>query len=417
MRAASPRVRIARLVEAYWTEFASAPGLEVIGELVRREVERLQAGERATVENEWSEIRELSLPTDTTWIDQQVIEWAEWRALTQALLQAGDILSKGPKGLDQARDVVSKGLVRLEEPGQRREVALIRDAQERIQKVWIGEDEGAHVPTGFAELDFLLGGGPTKGESHYVLAPPKGAKTSFLIAVGLGAIRRRWGVFMVSYEMRALRVASRIDRGLARASRKELRDDPRILERAIRGLKAVGGGEFYVWESVPQQTRACQWVFDKVRELRRGGAFIDVVILDYLNIMGSSKGETEKRHELARTARDMSALAKQLDVVVWSAALVNRKSMNTRRPQKSDIAEAYEVMAVADGAVAIFGDEAMRARKERGLFAVAQREAEEDKTVGRFRVDIDRLNFFPISEEPPEDEPLPTDIPNQEEPS
>jgi hypothetical protein len=155
----------------------------------------------------------------------------------------------------------------------------------------------------------------------------------------------------------------------------------------------MGVGEILVWEASPQLRDAAGAIAQQVRRARAAGARVDLVCADYLNIMGASRQEREKRHELARISRDLSALAKDLDVVVWSAALVKREAVNRQRVQKTDIGEAFEVIAVLDGAVAVCGDADMRAARQRILYAVALREAEDERAVGVYEVDLGRLIF------------------------
>lgn len=236
------------------------------------------------------------------------------------------------------------------------------------------------------------------GESFYFLAPPKGAKTSFQLAVALGASRHRHGVLFVSYEMRARRVLYRADRALTRATRRQLQENPTVLERTVQGYRAMGAGEVYVLESVPQQQGACEEAARWVDTLRKRGGQVSVVVLDYLNIMGSSRTEREKRHELARISREIHALAVREGVVTWSAALVNRQAVDKKVIRKTDIAEAFEVIAVLDGAVAICADAEMRAARLRRLWGTAFREAEDERSCGTYEVDLERMMITSVAD-------------------
>ena len=401
-RPTSPRARIAGHVEAYWKTYLEMPGTGIMNDIITADLLKVQDAERQAVVDEWEAIKSVSDGLGRDCVLRQVQEWIERRRLEQSLLEAANALARG--SYSDAVTAVQRGCLPV--TGISTEgTSLFELAREDIQRFWIDEDAGIHVPTGFAALDSLLDGGPTKGEFHVVLAPPKGAKTSFLVNVALGAARRRWGVFLATFEMRSRRMRMRLHRGMARAGRRVLREDPSIIRRAFQGMRAVGAGDIHVIEASPQQAKACVIVADQVRDLRRRGAKIDVVVLDYLNIMGASQQEREKRHELARIARDMSALAKDLDVVVWSAGLVNRQAMDTKYPKKSDIAESYEVVAVADGVYAIFADKSMRSNRQKGLHAVALREAEDERRISVYRVDLDRLVFEEERDDEPDPEP------------
>ena len=119
-------------------------------------------------------------------------------------------------------------------------------------------------------------------------------------------------------------------------------------------------------------------------------------------ILSSSTRERELRHELARTSREIAALTRRLDVVTWSAALVKREAVNKARVRKQDISESFEVVAVADGMTAICGTEEMREAGLGVLYQVAQREEEDEREAGTYRVDRARGTFTPFYERPDE---------------
>lgn len=394
-----PRQRIAEQVARYWKERGEAPGVAVADELVRRDAERVSASERTVLLQEWEQVAATPLPYDAGFVDDQIREFVTYQRYSRALVQAAQMLEQPQRDFSRIQSYVSEELA-LGGAAARDVEALVAGADRRVLEWASDEAEGVKVPTGLPALDEALGGGPRVGESFYYIAPPKGAKTTFLLATALGAVRRRYGALFVSYEMRAKRVLYRADRSLARATKQELRQDPTMLDRAVRGLRAAGAGELYVWESTPQQSSACAEAARWVERIRRRGGRVDVVVLDYLNIMGSSKSEREKRHELARTSREISALAKSEGVVAWSAALVNRQAVDKKVIRKSDIAEAFEVIAVLDGGIAICGDAELRAARMRRLFATALREEEDEVFCGTYATDLARMSLTPVADLP-----------------
>jgi hypothetical protein len=190
-------------------------------------------------------------------------------------------------------------------------------------------------------------------------------------------------------------MALRVDRMLSRSTREELEDDESRLTLAYDGLRAAGAEELYIDEQPPQQANAVANAARRVQEIRRKGGKVDVVVFDYLNIMGASVKEKEKRHELARVSRDISAAARELDVLTWSAALVNRQAVNKRVVRKTDVAEAFEVVAVADGMVAICGTLKMIQAGLRRFRVVAAREEQDEVNAGDYRVDFSRMLIVP----------------------
>jgi hypothetical protein len=116
--------------------------------------------------------------------------------------------------------------------------------------------------------------------------------------------------------------------------------------------------------------------------------------------MTPAKTESEKRHELTAISREMAELGKSLDVAVWSAALVNRKAVNKERIKKTDIGEAFEVIAVADGMVAICAPPELLQQGKRSLYLAALREEGDERDAGVYHLDLDRMVFREAQYEP-----------------
>src|SRR5262249_51205248 len=149
----------------------------------------------------------------------------------------------------------------------------------------------------------------------------------------------------------------------------EIAQDVSNLERVFAGLRATAHGEDVVIDEFsPQTPNSVERVARRIDEIRRRHGVVDVAILDYVNIMGASQREREKRHEIARIGRELCWLAKGHDVLVWTAALINRKAVYKREFHRDDIAECYELLAVIDGGVAIGGDKEMLSKNIRRLW-------------------------------------------------
>jgi hypothetical protein len=95
----------------------------------------------------------------------------------------------------------------------------------------------------------------------------------------------------------------------------------------------------------------------------------------------------------------MAAMAKDMNVLLWSAALVNRKAVTKKVIVKTDIAEAFEVIAVLDGATAICATKAMVESGIRRFRQVAAREEQDEVDAGDYRVDFARQQMYPASAE------------------
>lgn len=396
----SPRQRIAAALADYSARYASRPSPAVLEEVMRRVGERLGEAERAELARETERVLTAEVVEDPSFVYDQVREWAEYSAIANGLLRAADLIDAGPSALPAVRDLLAKSAEPVSsDAGRVRTLDYIAGAPERLANWRVGDDYGERIATGFGELDRVLAGGPTRGESWYFLAPPKGAKTASLLKVARHASKRRFGVLVQTFEMRALRMALRLDRMSARQSKEEIREDLTRLEKAMDGLRLSGAGEITIDEVPPQTPNCVQAAARRVESLRRAGKVVDVVVLDYLNIMGSAREEREKRHELAKISREISAFGKNEGVLTWSAALLKRTAVNKRVIRKDDIAEAYEVISVMDGGVAICATREMVANGYRRFYVTAAREEADEVRAGDYKVDFARMTIDPASED------------------
>jgi len=397
-RIQSPRFRIGRIVE----EFAKGgrnerPGTATMDELVRRECLRLKPEERAAFEEEWKLIRIIEVP-DVEFVLQEVRAWAKDSALTVAIVRSADLLEgarrTGKQGqLSDIRGMIDDAL-QVGEPEGAGGVPYL--GEDHIG-IWIEDYARSKVPTGWGRLDQALDGGPQRGEVFYLLAPPKGAKSAGLLNIALNVSRLRRGVAFFTYEMRKEPLIRRMDRNVARATKHELRAEPERLKHAMAGMTAMAAGEIWIQEFSARKQGVEEAA--KVIERRRGmGHEIDVAIFDFLNIMSPGQRERERRLELPAISREMAALAKEMDLVIWTAAQVNRQAVNKERIKKTDIAEAFEVIAVADGIIAICAPETLKQHKQRRLFLAALREEEDERDAGLYYVDMDRMVFREIKD-------------------
>ncbi len=392
-KATTPRARLAGIMNRFFEKYRTMPSQSVMTELVTREAATFTPAEETILIREWGWVADTEVSNED-WIIDEVRLWVEWRNLQNALSQAAGAIEQGPENLDAAKEILGKGMESLV-GGNDVCLSLRGDADSRIDLWASGEEAGQKIPTGLLALDAALRGGPTRREAFYFVAPPKGLKTTFLLKVATNAMRRRLGVYFETFEMQALRALLRSDRMLSRSSKEEIRDDLNRLTRVFDGLVIQGAGELFVRERMPQQSHSVEGTVRNVERLRREGKQIDVVIVDYLNIMGSSRIEKEKRHELARISRDIAWAGKELDVLMWSAALVNRKAVRKAIIRKDDIAEVFEVVAVADGMIAIGASDLMMRNNLRRAWVMAAREEADETLAGDYVVDRERMTVDP----------------------
>jgi len=390
----TPRHVLAELVANYYATFTGAAlSAETMDQLVADALLRLRPQVRGAVEAEWRIVRAIDTE-DAPYVARRVTAWAQETAFAHAIAAAASTLAEA-----EARGV-PPDLATLAEPVMAA-TRLGTAQQERahswrgVSDIWETEmDPARRIPTLLPAFDAALGGGCGRGELMVLLAPPKAAKTCLLVNLTIAASQRHYGVAFFSYEMRWQAMLMRLDQRLAGQSRGEIYSDTTHLRRMHQGRDVAGLGPVWVEEFVSRK-HGCEEALHRVEALRAAGMRVDVVVLDYLTLMTSRGHEREKRHELAAIAREMSALAKELDAAVWSAALTQRKSVDRPRVAKQDVAECYEIMAVVDGAVAITSSIKMREQGERNLWVTSLRMEADERSAGMYKVNLAKQLWTP----------------------
>jgi hypothetical protein len=413
-----PRAHLGRVLDDFRSKAGRGehPGREGMDEQVTAYTATLPEAIKQMVEDEWRVCRQSvrEIP-DAMWVAGQALQWYRHRKLAEAMLRSSQHIGPDPFNRDayhEATETLIRAIRETADFGQNLPEPVIGT---RDRSWYLREDTELGIRTGLKWVDNIVHTGVKPGEIFYLLAPPKGNKTLLLMQIALNAVRARKHGVWFSYEMRSKAMMLRADRNLAHATREELREDvwttrplhlnvdhlvlepmpdapeqTHSLAHVLRTHRQAGVGELWLQECATQRDAVSEGerVID---ELRAQGHPIDFAVFDYLNLMSSETREKDKRFQLTRISRDMASLAKRAEIAVWSAALVNRKSISKDRVRKDDIAESFEVIAVVDGAIAICAPPRMLARKHWLLYLAALRDAEDQNDAGIYLIDRDRM--------------------------
>ena len=225
----------------------------------------------------------------------------------------------------------------------------VRDALEYIEAIHSQKDRKFSVPTGFYELDELLGGFQ-KSDLIIVAARPSMGKTAFALTLARNAaIDHGVPIGIFSLEMatmqliiRMLCAEGRLNAHLVRTGKLPSEEGVKLSKNAHKLINAP----LYVDDS-PSQT--VLEIRAKARRLK-AEKNIGMIIIDYLQLMqGPPKAESRER-EISHISRSLKALAKELNIPVIALAQLNRavEARTDKRPQLSDLRESGSIEQDAD---------------------------------------------------------------------
>jgi replicative DNA helicase len=255
------------------------------------------------------------------------------------------------------------------------------------------------LPTGFADLDRKTAGF-FPGELTVVAARPSMGKTSLMLEFALHAAAKDQGnVAIFSLEMSGKALVRRLVSMLSEVDMSALRrpglsnDD---YQRLADATEKLYGLPIFVDESSdlsPVEMRG------KLRRLEADGG-LSLVLVDYLQLMRSSKRAENRVQEISDIVRSLKAIAKELEVPVVALSQLNRgvEGRDDKRPQLGDLRESGSIEAEADVVMLIYRDSYYR-KKQQADFVENPHEVQvAEVNVGKHRngpTGIVKLGFIP----------------------
>ena len=246
------------------------------------------------------------------------------------------------------------------------------------------------LSTGFTDFDKMTAG-LHPGQLVIVGGRPAMGKTSLVVsAVQNAALQGKAVVALFSLEMSKEELGMRLLSGNARIDSKRLRlgrlvdrDWPRLAQAADHLSKA----KIYIDDSgdlTVMDMRA------RCRRLQSVEKRLDLVVVDYLQLMrgskGASRGDSSREREISEISRNLKSLAKELHVPIIALSQLSRALENRmdKRPMLADLRESGAIEQDADIVTFVYRDEVYNKESEdKGIaeFIVAKHRAGETGTV------------------------------------
>jgi replicative DNA helicase len=213
------------------------------------------------------------------------------------------------------------------------------------------------LETDFTKLDEMTSG-LQKGELVIVAARPSMGKTAFAINMAQNAsVNHNATVAVFSLEMSKASLLRRMLASQAWVDQRALqtgfirREDH---DKLVRGLEQLVESRLYIDDTAGislAEMRA------KARRLRQNLGGLDLIVVDYLQLMSATlpsaggKRYENRTQEVSAISRGLKALAKELDVPVVALSQLSRASErrgDDKRPMLSDLRESGSIEQDAD---------------------------------------------------------------------
>ncbi|MBN1641710.1 MAG: replicative DNA helicase [Anaerolineae bacterium] len=235
---------------------------------------------------------------------------------------------------------------------------VVSEYYDRIDYLYQHKGETIGVPTGFHNLDKVLGG-LQKSDLIIVAARPGMGKTSLMLSIGLNAARK-YGqrVALFSLEMSSEQLVQRLISSETGIDSQRLRIGSLREDEWPTFIQATGAlSETMIFVDDTPSISAMQ-VRTKARRLYAEHG-LDLLIIDYLQLMQSDRRTENRVQEISFLSRALKGLARELNIPVLVASQLSRavEQRTDKRPMLSDLRESGSIEQDADIVMFIYRDE------------------------------------------------------------
>ncbi len=288
------------------------------------------------------------------------------KAILRSLIQTADgIASKGYEGKEDTLDILEyaeKGIFEIAQSKQHKDMAPISEILmtnlNEITARMAHKGGVTGVTSGLIDLDKKLSGFQ-KSDMIVLAARPSMGKTAFALNVALNAaLKGNAKVLIFSLEMSKEQLSQRI---LSMESRVESQKmstgdvDTADWDKIATALDSLDKADIVIDDTPGIKMMEIK---NKCRRMKAENG-LDMIILDYLQLMEGEKRSDNRQQEITGLSRGMKLLAREMDcpIIVLSQLSRAPDQRENHRPVLSDLRESGAIEQDADVVLFLYRDE------------------------------------------------------------
>jgi replicative DNA helicase len=202
------------------------------------------------------------------------------------------------------------------------------------------------------------------------------------VNIGAHALKTGKNVLHYTFELTETAVGIRYDSHLCDIPSNEVQDNKEIIKEKYENMEL---GRLIIKE-YPTGHASVFTIRSHIEKLMMKSFKPSVIIIDYADIMRSSRRYDSMRHELKLIYEELRGLSQDMNTPIWTASQANRESANADVVGLENMSEAYGKAMVADVVISL-----SRKAKEKstglGRMFVAKNRAGRDGLLFNVRMD------------------------------
>ncbi|AFN74932.1 replicative DNA helicase [Melioribacter roseus P3M-2] len=319
------------------------------------------------------------------------------RQLISTSSEIAEMAFEGKEDVFDLLDEAESKIFRISEEGIKESFTsmdrAVKESLELIEAIHSKKTSFNAVPSGYYELDTMLGGFQ-KSDLVIIAARPSMGKTAFAMSIARNAaVDHQVPIAVFSLEMSTIQLATRLISAEAKINAHSLRTGKFKAEdyaRISRTVHKLSKAPIYI-DDTPGITvlelRA------KARRLKNEKN-IGMIVVDYLQLVNPSTMLESREREISTISRSLKALAKELNVPVIALSQLNRavEQRSDKKPMLSDLRESGSIEQDADVVIFLYRPEVY------GITTYTNGEAGGESTDGIAEVIIGKQRNGPIGE-------------------
>ena len=322
---------LVKAIREYYFEYKKQPTLEVIKYKIDEiENDVLKSGVIEKLRDVWKNIES----TDLEFVEKETLDFCKNQALKNAILESVDLLEN--KNYDGIKSIIDDAM----KAGTTRDLGhdYVPSLETRLE-----ESSRITVPTPWDVINDITDGGLGPGELGVVVAPAGIGKSWTLQALGSEVIRKGKTVVHYSLELNENYVGLRYDSIFSGVTTANIKYHKEEVEKQISKLP----GKLLI-KYFPTKAASVQTLGSHLKQIEISGVKVDMVIVDYADILMPTGFFKEKRHEIGNIYEDLRGLAGELEIPIWTASQANRSALEEDVIGADKVAEDYSKVMTAD---------------------------------------------------------------------
>ncbi|HEY4503357.1 MAG TPA: replicative DNA helicase [Candidatus Paceibacterota bacterium] len=320
-------------------------------------------------------------------------EIVQKKYVLRSLIEAADFVSElafeeGDDHMDDILDMAEKKVFAVvSSPKNQKYTSLkeaLPEAYERLEKLHENKGMLRGLPTGFKDLDTMLSGLQNSDLIILAARPSMGKTTLALDMARMAAVTHEKSILIFSLEMSSQQLVDRMLSAESRVNAWNLRtgriSSDREFSQIRDSLDKLAKAKIFI-DDQPGNSIVRMKALSRRIKAEKG---LDFIIVDYLQLMTTSKNYDSMVNQVTEISRSLKSLAKELDVPVLALSQLNR-AVESRggKPRLSDLRDSGSIEQDADVVMFIHRDDKGKDESEKTNIAEILIEKHRNGPVGK----------------------------------